>query len=143
MNITGSHKVTVKASLKDVFERFNDPNIQSEWVVQPFTLLSFTAPLQQGSVYTVKGKFLNKPTEYKYEVVEFNPPTHIVLKLHGTGTGYIVIKFKAVEGGTEIDLQFNRDFSAWLSSYAAMEVHNALYDVTEADLNSFKAFVAR
>lgn len=141
MNITGSHKIIIKAPIKDVFEKFNDPNMQSEWYVQPYTLSGYKPPLQKGCTYTVKGKFMQKPTEFTYEVVEFNPPTQIVLKLKGSGTGFLSITFNEVKGGVEVDFGFNRDFSAWLTSYTAMEIHNALYDITDADLNSFKAFV--
>ena len=141
MNITGSHKVIFKAPIKTVFEKFTDPNMQSEWYVQPYTLLAHEPPLQKGSIYTAKGKFMNKPTEFKYEVVEFHPPNNIVLKLHGSGTGYIVVDFKEVKDKTEVDFQFNRDFSGWLTSHTAMEIHNALYDITDADLKSFKKFV--
>ena len=141
MNITGSHKIIIKAPIKDVFEKFNDPNLQSEWIVQPFTMRDFTPPLQKGTIYTVVGKFMNKPTEFKYEVVEFDPPKRIVLSLKGSGTGYIAISFSEVKDGTEIDFGFNRDFSGWLTSSTALEIHNVLYDITEADLQSFKAFV--
>ncbi|GEM_PF-1961750 len=140
MNITGSHKIIIKAPIKDVFEKFNDPNMQSEWFVQPYTLSGYEPPLQKGSTYTVKGKFMNKPTEFTFEVVEFNPPTNIVLKLKGSGTGFIVVTFTEVKDGTEVDFGFNRDFSGWLTSHTAMEIHNVLYDINEADLNSFKAF---
>jgi hypothetical protein len=138
MNITGSHKIVIKAPIKDVFENFNDPNMQSEWYVQPYALRDYKPPLQKGCTYTVTGKFMQKPTEFRYEVVEFNPPTHIVLKLKGSG--FISINFTEVKGGTEVDFGFNRDFSGWLASHTALDIHNILYDITEADLNSFKAF---
>jgi len=141
MNITGSHKIIIKAPIKDVFEKYNDPNMQSEWVVQPYVLRDYEPPLQKGSTYTVTGKFMRKPTEFKYEVVDFNPPTKIVLKLKGSGTGLITITFAEIKSGTEIDFGFNRDFSGWLTSHTALDIHNVLYDITEADLNSFKAFV--
>ena len=141
MNISGTHKIVIKAPIKDVFEKFNDPNMQSEWIVQPYTLRDYKPPLQKGSTYTVTGKFMRKPSEFTYEVVEINPPSHIVLKLKGSGTGLITIGFTEVKGGIEVDLGFNRDFSGWLTSNTALEIHNALYNVTEADLNSFKAFV--
>ena len=140
MNITGSHKIVVKAPIKDVFEKFNDPNLQSEWYVQPYTLRDYMPPLQKGCTYTVTGKFMLKPTEFKYEVVEFNPPTNIVLKLKGSGTGYLAITFTEVKDGTEIDFGFNRDFSGWLTSHNALDIHNALYDIIDADLKSFKQF---
>jgi len=140
MNITGSHKLVVKAPIKEVFEKFTDPNMQSEWVAQPYTLSNYEAPLHKGTTYTVKGKFMQKPSEFTYEVVEFHPHTNIVLKLKGSGTGYIVVNFAEVENGTEVDFGFNRDFSGWLTSHTAMEIHNAFYDVNEADLDSFKAF---
>lgn len=141
MNITGSHKIVIKAPIKNVFENFNDPNKQSEWVVQPSILSDYEPPLQKGSTYTISGKFMQKPIELRYEVVEFNPSTNIVLKLKGSGTGIIAVTFTEVKDGTEVDYGFNRDFSGWLTSYTALDIHNALYDITEADLNSFKAFV--
>lgn len=141
MNITGSHKIVIKSPIKDVFEKFNDPNMQSEWYVQPYTLRDYKPPLQKGCTYTVTGKFIQKPSEITYEVVKFNPPTNIVLKLKGSVTGFITINFTEVDGGTEVDFGFNRDFSGWLSSHTALEIHNVLYDITEADLNSFKAFL--
>lgn len=141
MNISGSHKIVIKAPIKDVFENFNDPNKQREWVVQPYMLCDYTPPLQKGCTYTVTGKFMQKPIEFRYEVVEFSPPTNIVLKLKGSGTGIITITFTEVKGGTEVDFGFNRDFSGWLTSYTALDIQNVLYDKTEADLNSFKAFV--
>ena len=58
-----------------------------------------------------------------------------------SGTGIITITFTEVKGGTEVDFGFNRDFSGWLTSYTALDIQNVLYDKTEADLNSFKAFV--
>jgi len=141
MNITGTHKIIVKAPIKDVFEKFSDPNMQTEWYVQPYTLQDYEPPLEQGATYTVKGKFMQKPTEFTYEVVEYHRPTNIVLKLKGSGTGYLVTTFTEVKDGTEVDFGFNRDFSGWLTSHTALEIHNALYDINEADLNSFKKFV--
>lgn len=141
MNITGSHKIVIKAPLKAVFEKFNDPKAQDEWVVQPYTLRDYEPPLQKGSTYTVIGKFMNKPTEFKYEVVDFNPPNRIILKLKGSGTGLITNTFTEVKDGVEVDYGFNRDFSGWLTSHTALEIHNAMYDLVEADLNSFKQFV--
>jgi hypothetical protein len=141
MNITGSHKIVVKAPIKDVFEKFNDPNMQREWVVQPYALRDYTPPLEKGCTYTVTGKFMRKPSEFTYEVVEFNLPTKLVLKLKGSGTGLITIIFKEIKDGTEVDFGFNRDFTAWLTSYTALDIHNALYNITEADFNSFKAFI--
>jgi hypothetical protein len=61
MNITGSHKIVIKAPIKCVFEKYNESNMQCEWVVQLYALRDYTPPLQKGGTYTVTGKFMQKP----------------------------------------------------------------------------------
>lgn len=140
-NITGHNAVIVKAPIEEVFEKFNDPNLQSEWYQQMFNLSDYTPPFQKGTTYTVKGKFMGRPTEFKYEVVNVDPLKQVVLKLSGSGTGMIAHNFEKAKDGIKVEIEFSRDMTAWMSSNTALEIHNVLYSRITADLQGFKKFV--
>ena len=78
-------------------------------------------PVGLGSIFDLMVVFGSKQTPMRYEITEYDPPNRVVLSGSGQRiTAVDDIRFRSVEGGTQIDYTADLEFSGVMRAVAPL-----------------------
>jgi len=133
------HSIFIDRPREEVFEFVTDPENDPKWqsAIESVERAS-EDPIDKGSTYRYKVKFLGRNIESENEITSYEPPNQASFKsISGPIPFEGTFKFESKDGGTHLSLNGRTDAGGFFKLAEGL-VGRQLNKQMEADLNSLK-----